>query len=487
MTSVSKSIKLTYVLVAIALLSVGLHWNIWNADIAGIHAWRQTQTMSVVENFASEDMNILNPRINSRGNGDGIMRMEFPLLQWTFAWFYKWFGQNLIIARMLSFLIFLISLIGFYRLLKAWGKSDIIGATGTWCFAWSPLLFYYSVNPLPDNLALCFGIWSLVFLKRFQLNESNLSLVGFGVCLSLATAVKLPFILFGAGFIPIFLGRVQVSIKETAKSGLILMLLMAPAVTWYLWVIPQWGNAGIISGIAAGSGFEYASAMATLWGIFHSMLPELFINFGSVLFFLFGIYHFFSKADSINRYTSELFILVALFLFLIYEVNMIGLQHDYYLFPFLPLIFLVVAAGIEKILDSKQVALKYLGVIALVVLPATAYLRIQGRWSPTEKEIVLLENKDELRKLIPDNALVVVGNDPSGHIYLYHLGRKGWTFEQDWLVASDLNEFVNDGAQFIVTNTSLVEETETLNQFLGEPLFDKDGLRVYPLVHLTDS
>ena len=102
-------------------------------------------------------------------------------------------------------------------------------------------------------------------------------------------------------------------------------------------------------------------------------------------------------------------------------------------------------------------------------------------------EIILIENKVELRKLIPEDALVVVGNDPSGHIYLYHLGRKGWTFEQDWLVASDLNEFVNDGAQFIVTNTSLVEETETLNQFLGEPLFDKDGLRVYPLVHLTDS
>ena len=133
-----QTIKPKYVLLAILVLEVALHWNVWTKDIMGIHAWRQTQTMTVVENFAFEDMNILNPRINSRGDGDGIFRMEFPLMQWGFAWFYKCLGPHISVARILSFLIFMFSIWGFYRLLRAYQLSEKFSSIGTWCFAWSP-------------------------------------------------------------------------------------------------------------------------------------------------------------------------------------------------------------------------------------------------------------------------------------------------------------------------------------------------------------
>jgi len=63
-----RSFSSTSILIVLIALGALLHWNVWNNDISGIHAWRQTQTMTVVENFAFENMNILNPRINSRGN-----------------------------------------------------------------------------------------------------------------------------------------------------------------------------------------------------------------------------------------------------------------------------------------------------------------------------------------------------------------------------------------------------------------------------------
>ena len=478
----SLPIKSNYILVAAVLIGAALHWNIWNLDIMGIHAWRQTQTMTVVENFAFEDMNILNPRINSRGDGDGIYRMEFPLMQWVFAWFYKWFGSELIIARILTFLISTFSVLGFYRLLREYKQSDFISALGAWCFAWSPVLFYYAVNPLPDNLALCFAIWSFVFLKRNQTDSSIRSLVFFSLFLSLATAVKLPYILFGAGYIPIFFDRLQSgNFKDGIVKSLILVFILLPAAAWYFWVIPQWTNTALLGGIGAEEKFNYQLAISTLWGTLHSLLPELFLNYGSVLFFLLGIRVFIQTKQRITEFKVELSVLFFISLYYLYEVNMIGLAHDYYLFPFLPLLFLVVAAGAKKVLNHPATWLRYVGLIALIVLPVTAYLRTQGRWIPEGSASLLVKHKDELRNLVNDDVLVVAGNDPSNFIFLYHIGKKGWTFEQDWILSGDLQLQMDKGAKFLYSNTNFVEKEPTISLFLGEPIFDKDGIKVYPL------
>ena len=454
----------------------------------GIHAWRQTQTMTVVENFAAEDMNILNPRFNCRGNEDGIERMEFPLMQWGFAWFYKWFGNDMTTVRILTFIISVVGAVGFYNLIRTFGQSKLVGMIGAWCFTWSPVLFYYSVNPLPDNLALCFGIWSLVFLKKHQNQQDDGSLLWFATFLSLATAVKLPFVLFGAGYIPLFWKQIGAGdFKRTGLKLLLLLALMAPALAWYVWVIPQWGNAGIVTGVTADSAFDLQTVLSTIWGTFHSLLPELFLNYGSVLFFVVGIVVFVRSKSSASFFKSELFILAFLILFYVYEVNMIGLAHDYYLFPFIPLLFLIVSAGAKRIIENEKQWIRVIGAIALIILPFTAYLRAIDRWIPMGGEEALHEHKEELRNLIPDTALVVVGNDASRHIVLYHINKKGWTFEQDWLLATDLKEYIQNGARYLYSNTDHVEKSPNIRQYLDEPIFDKSGIKVYPLKKSTDS
>lgn len=479
----SFSIKPKYILVSIILLGVALHWNVWNLDIMGIHAWRQTQTMTVVENFASEDMNILNPRINARGDGDGIFRMEFPLMQWIFAWFYKWIGNELVVVRILTFTISVLSTLGFYHLLREYKQSELVSAVAAWCFSWSPVLFYYAVNPLPDNLALCFAIWSFVYLKRHQTDSSIQSLVFFSIFLSLATAVKLPYILFGAGYIPIFVsGLKSGAFKDQIVKSSVIALLLLPALAWYLWVIPQWTNLALLGGVGAEEAFDYQSAMNTIWGTIHSLLPELLLNYGSVLFFVLGIAVFIQTKQKIVIFSIELSMLFFISLYYLYEVNMIGLAHDYYLFPFLPLLFLVVAAGVKKVLNYSSAWLRYVGLIALVILPATAYLRTQGRWIPEGSAALLVKHKTELRNLVPDDALVVVGNDPSGFIFLYHIGKKGWTFEQNWLLSGDLQLYMDKGAKYLYSNTDFVEKEPTISIFLSKPIFNKDGCKVYQLI-----
>ena len=71
-------------------------------------------------------MNILNPRRNDRGDGDGIFRMEFPLMQWLVAATYKIFGNHLIISRIFMFVIGIFSVLGMYKLLQALFRNSTI-------------------------------------------------------------------------------------------------------------------------------------------------------------------------------------------------------------------------------------------------------------------------------------------------------------------------------------------------------------------------
>ncbi len=69
------------VLVLAGLLSLAMHYRQFPKDLMSVHVWRQTQTQSTIINFYEENFNIFYPAKNDRGDGRGILRMEFPLMQ----------------------------------------------------------------------------------------------------------------------------------------------------------------------------------------------------------------------------------------------------------------------------------------------------------------------------------------------------------------------------------------------------------------------
>lgn len=150
-------------LLVMSLLSLFMHRKIFNKELMSIHVWRQTQTQSTIISFYEEDFNILNPKRNNRGNGDGIFRMEFPIMQWLIAGCYKLFGNHLIITRIFIFIIGLLTVWGLYSLIANAFNNPSMGVIGAWCLMFSPAFYYYIVNPLPDIFALCTCIWSVRF------------------------------------------------------------------------------------------------------------------------------------------------------------------------------------------------------------------------------------------------------------------------------------------------------------------------------------
>lgn len=459
-----------------------MHYHIFNKDLVGTHVWRQTQTQTVINNFYQDDMNILHPAVNDF-NRTG--KMEFPIMQWIFALFHKILGSSIAISRTLSFIIGLGSVFGMYRLAYNVFRDKATAALCAWTFNWSPVFYYYTVNPLPDNFALCCGIWSTVFFFSYIRSQAWGQLVISAIFLSLATLAKLPFILYG--ILPLTYIWVQWRHHKlsTQKFIIILLAYAVPVIIpgwWYLLVISGWQGNGVIAGVLDNKE-SFKTIVDILAGNFVSILPELLVNYGSLLFFAAGFYFMFkNRAHKNKHFPLFLFWGVAILAYFFFELNMIALVHDYYLFPFLPLIFLIVSYGARHLLNGGNKRFQYAYAFALLILPVTAFFRSDARWDFERPgfNAVYYQYRDELRALLPDDAIVIAGNDESHFIALYYLDRKGFSFSNDWLAAKDIDVFCARGAEYLVTD-SRADENEDVKAYLSQKIFEKGTLRVYKL------
>lgn len=462
-----------------------MHFHVFKLDLIGYHVWRQTQTQTIIENFYKEDFNILNPRINDRGDGSGIFRMEFPIMQWSFACFYKLFGDHVIISRILTFIIGLFSVWGMYLLLYNIFKRQELALIGAWCFNFSPVFYYYTMNPLPDNLALCCAIYSMAIFFKWIDDRKYTTVVWSAIFLSISVLTKLPFIVYLGGIGAYFVwNRKREGISNIFKIGLTFLCFLLPPVLWYLNVIGTWQGNGIVTGILSIHKSDIMDLFDILQGNLISTLPELLINYGSLLFFISGLFIlFFRKKYRNNLFPVFLFWGISVSLYFLFEMNMIGTVHDYYLFPFLPLIFIIVGYGADKILTHSNKIFRIIALIALFILPITAYLRADHRWNIVNPGFNsnLLTYKNDLRNVVRNDKLCVVGNDESNYIWFYYINKKGWSFDNDNLSAENLKMMIDKGACYLYIDSKKVEDDTGIRSYLSNLIMQKGDINVYKL------
>lgn len=474
------------VLTGIALISFVMHFRHFNKEIVGIHAWRQTQTQTIINNFYEEDLNILDPKVNVRGADSGIFRMEFPLMQWLVAVLYKIFGMHMLITRLCMFVIGLFSCYGMFKLLKALSGNESLGLIAAWAFNFSPSFYYYTINPLPDNLALCCGIWGLAFFFRWTKEEKATQLFICGFLLCIGTLCKLPFILYYS--VPVIYLLQQLVKNKTARGRTVkdLLIVCAPVIfpfAWYIAAIPQWQTNGVTRGMLD-NGIPFSLMIEYLLFNLSSNLPELLINYASMLFFIAGFYYTIKLRLYKHRAFPALLVLsICLGAYYLFEMNMIARTHDYYLFPFYPVLFMLVSYGAFYLITADKKILVYLSLVCIAVLPLTAWLRMHNRWNletPGYNKDLLVY-KEELRAAVPDSALCVVGNDESYFIHLYFIHKKGWVFMNNDLKAGDLAEDIKKGAAYLYSDSRELEEKEEIKPFLTELILERGSIRVYRL------
>lgn len=473
------------ILVSIVLISIVMHFNHFTKDLMSTHVWRQTQTQSTINNFYEEDINIFNPRRNDRGDSDGIFRMEFPIMQWLVAIQYKIFGNHLIITRLFMFLIGLLSVLGIYKLLNALFHNTILSVLGAWAFNFSPSFYYYTINPLPDNFALCCSVWGLALFFYWYNKKKTIYLIFCSMLLSLGALSKLPFIIYyivpAVYFIDLFIKH---GFKRNySMDALISMSFSIFPIIWYLKVIPHWHGNVIVKGM-----LENNESVTKLLDYYQhnliSTLPELLVGYGSLIFFLAGFFFLIkNKAYKNLKFLLLLSLSILALLFYLFEANAIANIHDYYLFPFYPLLFILVAYGAFNLYDSGISFNRYLTYMLIVVIPIACYFRMHDRWNPDSPGFNrdLLLHKTELQNAVPKDALVVAGNDISQFIFFYYIDKKGWSFQNDNLTPEKLKSMIEKGAEYLYTDSKEIINNVDIVRYLDELILEKGSIKVYAL------
>jgi hypothetical protein len=484
MDPINKTYKL-FVFASIVIISLLMHFPNFSKDLLSMHVWRQSQTQSTILSFYEEDFNILNPHHTDRGNGDGIHRMEFPLMQWFIACLYKIFGNHLIITRIFTFIVGLCSVAGLYILLLAIFRKESLALIGAWAFNFSPSFYYYTINPLPDNFALCCSIWGLAFFFSWINNQQRLSLVLSGIFLCIGSLGKLPFILYYS--VPLtyffleFMGQKETRKRVLLHGSVVTSLIILPLV-WYASVVPTWKGNGIVTGLLINN-TPFSETLGYFRYIAISTLPELLINYGSVLFFLSGFYFLYIHKGYKDRRFIVFFVWsMAISAYYFFEINLIGSVHDYYLFPFYPLLFILVGYGAYSLLNTHIRFFKYLTFTLLLLLPLTAHLRMINRWNPEKpgfnKDLLIYKN--DLRSAVPKEALCIAGNDDSHAIFFYYIDKKGWAFHNN-LTKQQMSEMVEKGAKYLYSDSRTVNENKDLLPFLDTLIIERGSIKVYRL------
>jgi 4-amino-4-deoxy-L-arabinose transferase-like glycosyltransferase len=202
-------------------------------------SWRECDYAAVARNFYREGMNILYPRIDWRGDGPGYAEMEFPVVPWTMAAFYKIFGYHEVIGRILIYAFSLLTLLIFFllarRLLPSWGAM-----AASLFFVLSPLAVRVSNSLQPEGPMLFFYIAAAyAFIRWLEADRW----IWYGAALSataLAILVKASAAHIGIFFLILLVADKGFRALRLAKVWAFGVLVLLPSLVWYVHAHHLW-------------------------------------------------------------------------------------------------------------------------------------------------------------------------------------------------------------------------------------------------------
>lgn len=444
-----------------------------NLPPCSIHVWRQCNTLAVAQNFYDESLNILEPRVDRRFEGDGITGTAFPIYEWILALIYKVTGVHYWVHRMLSLFITIAAIIFSYRFLQNITANKSVAAISCALLLWTPELFYHSINAIPDILALCAGFTSLYFISKGDRTNYSISLSF--LFLTVSGLIKLQYLMIGVFHFVDYM-KSKMNNKSLGKKDFLVIgsgiFCLTTVFSWYGYSLNLIEQSNLRDfGIEIRSANNLQSAITTIKKNLISDFPELVFGFANTLVILVGCYVSFSKRS--NKYLlhfSALLLIYCIYHFI--ELRQMDVHH-YYMMPIYFAIIALLYNGINFLYKNGRYSFI---ILVLIAQPALACIRIiPARWGKSDIGISQsFSDQSKLEKLksfIPENAKVIAGPDESGCIYLYFLHKKGFGYER----ANQLTEFkdgqlllknyIDRGASYLITTDSSDVKNEKLLRF----------------------
>ena len=449
-----------------------------------------------VRNFLRYDNNIMNPRV-SHFNGrmhDNTMRYEFPVMQWGIAQVQRVFGDEVIVARVCVWIIGVFGLAGFYLLLRTMGFAAYLSLAGTVLLQFSPLFYFYTVNILPDLMALAAAIWYLYFTFAYIRSQRTWQYVAAAAFLLLATLAKLPFAMFGiVGIVYVFRhlfrgGRLQ---WRVVVFAVVHLLVMFPAWEWYTWVMRGWNNNPVVYGIFASTN-TYEQDLRIFQHYYREYIPYDLLSPAVWLFALLGILWPVRRVGhpGFRAYVWALALITLVYVAL--QWNTITIVHDYYLLPLLPWLYIVVTAGAGRLVQvfaswgRPNVGYGLL-LLAVLAAPILAYKQRQKAWDVTASYRYAefedaFRHREALRGAVDDEATVIAINDNSYHILTWLIQKRGYVFSQNSLQPLWVKDLIdNYGVTYLYSTSRKIDQDPAFAPYLDSLILEAGQVHVYKL------
>ena len=458
-----------------------MHRSIFNLDIQGIHAWRQSATMWNVKNFARHDANILNPRLSKWNTitNDNIVRLEFPILQWSIAMVYKTLGERIIFMRLIMFGIGLFSAFGLFRIINYETKNILAAGLTASLVQFSPLFYYYNINPLPDLLAMCMSIWYIYFIRRHRVEGKSKHLLFAGFFIMMACLAKLPYLMFS--IISVYYFLVDIIRKSDKKSAFttaayLLMFLIAP-ICWYSWVMQSWSTGGALSGV-----FEKGLFTPKNWEIFlhhiYDVFPYRLLSWPVYPILFMGFIYIWRKRKEQSWMWSIIFIVLIYFIF---QLSTINIQHDYYIIPFIPVVYLIIGFGVTYALEitSKN----WIVIFGLIVFSAF-YCKneIDKDWSVarTYSNPDFFRYAKVLKEAVPRDDKCIIMRDLSCAIFSNQIDKQGHIFDVDTIPLGWVKDMIlNKDVKYMYSDSEKMNALMDSSIFIDSMLMEKGSIKLY--------
>ena len=169
------------------------------------------------------------------------------------------------------------------------------------------------------------------------------------------------------------------------------------------------------------------------------------------------------------------------------ELHAIGKVHDYYMMPFLPIMFIAVGLGIQRMevsFPKHQIVLA----ICLLIAPFYAVHACHKKWSIEKSHFNkdLIYHRDALQCVVPNESLCIILEDPSTHIFSYQIDKLGFVFDRSDFPVAWMPDMIHQGAKYLYSDSRAFDERNDIQPFLEDLLLEAGTLRVYRLNSCTE-
>ncbi len=444
----------------------------------GIHFIRQSDSISFSLYYCHKlNFNLLDIGNLNLNFDNGRTACEFPLFYYLYFLAFQVFGIKFSIIRWTSLFLASFSLFKLMSSMERFLRNSILTTSLAVLIFSSSVLRYYSVNFLPDSLALSFTFIGISCLLNFLHDKNDkiyhLSFLFF----SIAALLK---IYYGI-YLFLAFGLVFLGTKSLSKMTVVFFITsLVTIVLWYCYAI--YYN-------KLYKADYYLTTMKPLWDLSDKSIRVVLRNISEYWYskyFLPSIFHFFLfcvlTIFFVKRVISnkiKIFLLAGVSLNFIYLIVFFAQfrDHDYYFMPLVPMFLLIsffAIDGITRLFINRIFVTLTTLVVLVIALSGFNHttINMERRFGNSIDEFSIIKyqlsgvNKyiDSLN--VPDEAKFLVVGDNTMNGSLVFLNRFGWTYKSFSEKKESLESNMGKADYLLVLKPSENQIPQTVNNKL---------------------